>query len=33
MGEALLTGELKGERLELCAAGSWTAPHASELET
>jgi phospholipid/cholesterol/gamma-HCH transport system permease protein len=33
MGEALLTSELKGERLELCAAGSWTAPHASELET
>jgi phospholipid/cholesterol/gamma-HCH transport system permease protein len=33
MGEALLTSELKGERLELAAAGSWTAPHASELET
>jgi phospholipid/cholesterol/gamma-HCH transport system permease protein len=33
MGEALLTSELKGERLELSAAGSWTAPHASELET
>ena len=33
MGDALLTSELKGERLELSAAGSWTAPHASELET
>jgi len=33
MGEALLTSELKGERLELFAAGSWTALHASELET
>jgi len=32
MGEALLTSELKGERLELAAAGSWTAPHAVELE-
>jgi phospholipid/cholesterol/gamma-HCH transport system permease protein len=32
MGEALLTSELKGERLELAAAGSWTAPHAGELE-
>jgi phospholipid/cholesterol/gamma-HCH transport system permease protein len=33
MGEILLTSELKGERLELAAAGSWTASHASELET
>jgi phospholipid/cholesterol/gamma-HCH transport system permease protein len=32
MGEVLLTSELKGERLELAAAGSWTAPHAGELE-
>ena len=32
MGEALLTSELKGERLELAAAGSWTAAHAGELE-
>jgi phospholipid/cholesterol/gamma-HCH transport system permease protein len=32
MGEALLTSQLKGERLELAAAGSWTAPHAGELE-
>ena len=33
MGEILLTSELKGERLELAAVGSWTAPHAGELET
>jgi len=33
MGEILLTSELKGERLKLAAAGSWTASHASELET
>jgi len=33
MGEALLTSKLEGERLELAAAGSWTATHASELET
>jgi phospholipid/cholesterol/gamma-HCH transport system permease protein len=33
MGESLLTSELKGERLELAAGGSWTAAHASELET
>jgi phospholipid/cholesterol/gamma-HCH transport system permease protein len=33
MGEALLTHKLKGERLELAAGGSWTAPHAGELET
>ena len=32
MGEILLTSKLKGERLELAAAGSWTAAHASELE-
>jgi phospholipid/cholesterol/gamma-HCH transport system permease protein len=32
MGEALLTSQLKGQRLELAAAGSWTAPHAGELE-
>jgi phospholipid/cholesterol/gamma-HCH transport system permease protein len=32
MGEVLLTSQLKGERLELAAAGSWTAPHAGELE-
>ena len=33
MGEVLLTHRLKGERLELAAAGSWTAAHAGELET
>ncbi len=33
MGEILLRSELKGERLELLAFGSWTAPHAGELET
>jgi len=33
MGENLLTSKLKGERLELAAAGSWTAAHAGELET
>ena len=33
MGEILLKSELKGERLELLAFGSWTAPHAGELET
>jgi phospholipid/cholesterol/gamma-HCH transport system permease protein len=33
MGEVLLTSELKGERLELAASGSWTAAHAGELET
>ena len=33
MGEALLTSKLEGERLELAAAGSWTATHARELET
>jgi phospholipid/cholesterol/gamma-HCH transport system permease protein len=32
MGEILLRSELKGERLELHAFGSWTAPHAGELE-
>jgi len=32
MAESLLTAELKGERLELAASGSWTASHASELE-
>jgi len=32
MGEVLLTSKLKGERLELAAAGPWTAAHASELE-
>ncbi len=32
MGEILLRSELKGERLELSAFGSWTAPHAGELE-
>jgi hypothetical protein len=30
MGEILLTSKLKGERLELAAAGSWTAAHAGE---
>ncbi|MGE5261237.1 MAG: ABC transporter permease [Actinomycetota bacterium] len=33
MGEILLRSELKGERLELTGFGSWTAPHAGELET
>ena len=33
MGEILLRSEWKGERLELAAYGSWTAPHAGELET
>jgi phospholipid/cholesterol/gamma-HCH transport system permease protein len=33
MGEALLTSKFAGERLELSAAGSWTATHARELET
>jgi phospholipid/cholesterol/gamma-HCH transport system permease protein len=33
MGDILLTSKLKGERLELAAAGSWTAAHAGELET
>jgi phospholipid/cholesterol/gamma-HCH transport system permease protein len=33
MGEVLLTSELKGERLELAASGSWTAAHARELES
>ena len=33
MGDVLLTSELKGERLEIAASGSWTAPHARELET
>ncbi len=33
MGEALLTHKLVGDRLELTARGSWTAPHAGELET
>ncbi|MHA1517618.1 MAG: ABC transporter permease [Alphaproteobacteria bacterium] len=32
MGEALLTHRLVGERLELAAAGSWTAPNAGALE-
>lgn len=32
MGEALLTHRLVGDRLELAAGGSWTAPHAGELE-
>jgi phospholipid/cholesterol/gamma-HCH transport system permease protein len=32
MGEVLLTQKLVGERLELAAAGSWTAPHAGALE-
>jgi phospholipid/cholesterol/gamma-HCH transport system permease protein len=32
MGEILLTSKMKGERLELAAAGSWTAAHADELE-
>jgi phospholipid/cholesterol/gamma-HCH transport system permease protein len=32
MGEILLTSKLKGKKLELAAAGSWTASHASELE-
>jgi phospholipid/cholesterol/gamma-HCH transport system permease protein len=32
MGEALLTHKLVGKRLELAAGGSWTAPHAGELE-
>ena len=33
MGEHLLTSKLNGERLELAAGGSWTAPHANELES
>jgi phospholipid/cholesterol/gamma-HCH transport system permease protein len=33
MGEVLLRSQLKGERLELAASGSWTAAHAGELET
>ena len=33
MGEVLLTSQLKGERLELAASGSWTAAHAGELES
>jgi len=33
MAESLLTSQLKGERLELAASGSWTASHARELET
>ena len=33
MVESLLTSQLKGERLELAAAGSWTAANAGELET
>jgi len=33
MGEALLTHKLVGKRLELSAGGSWTAPHAGELES
>jgi phospholipid/cholesterol/gamma-HCH transport system permease protein len=33
MGEVLLTSQLKGERLEIAASGSWTAAHAGELET
>ena len=33
MVESLLTSQLKGERLELAAGGSWTAANASELET
>jgi phospholipid/cholesterol/gamma-HCH transport system permease protein len=33
MVESLLTSRLKGDRLELAAGGSWTASHASELET
>jgi len=32
MGDVLLTHKLVGERLELAAAGSWTAPYAGELE-
>jgi phospholipid/cholesterol/gamma-HCH transport system permease protein len=32
MGDVLLTSELKGDRLELAASGSWTAAHARELE-
>ncbi|MGH6792934.1 MAG: ABC transporter permease, partial [Methyloceanibacter sp.] len=33
MGEHLLTSKLQGERLELAAGGSWTAPNANELES
>ena len=33
MVESLLTSQFKGERLELAAAGSWTAANAGELET
>ena len=33
MSEALLSQKLVGDRLELTARGSWTAPHAGELET
>ena len=32
MAEALLHSQLKGDRLELAASGSWTAAHARELE-
>jgi phospholipid/cholesterol/gamma-HCH transport system permease protein len=32
MTATLLEGKLEGERLALAAGGSWTAPHASELE-
>ena len=30
---ALLTAKFEDGRLELAAGGSWTAPHAAELET
>ncbi len=33
MGEALLTQKVVGDRLELVARGSWTAPYAGELES
>ena len=33
MGDVLLTSELKGERLNIAAGGSWTAAHARELES
>jgi phospholipid/cholesterol/gamma-HCH transport system permease protein len=32
MSATLLTGRLEGDRLQIAAGGSWTAPHASELE-
>ena len=31
-GESLLEGVTRGDRLQLAAAGSWTADHAGDLE-